>query len=113
MKGDRVVVFCCGTGLDFPPILERVGNRGQIIGIDFSAQMLRLAKEKVQKFKWNNVDLIQADVSGLIISIGGEFFQDIPQPMIDQANHHGLPIITIPMCSKLQTRMLCCVMENS
>ena len=63
MNGDRVVVFCCGTGLDFPPILERVGNRGQIIGIDFSAQMLRLAKEKVQKFKWNNVDLIQADVT--------------------------------------------------
>jgi len=61
--GDRVLVFCCGTGLDFPPILEKIGSEGQIIGVDFSAQMLQKAKDKVQKHKWNNVELNQADVT--------------------------------------------------
>lgn len=60
---DRVLVFCCGTGLDFQPILEKIGPGGEIIGVDFSTQMLEKAKEKVQKYGWKNVQLIQADVT--------------------------------------------------
>ena len=60
---DRVLVFCCGTGLDFPHILKRIGKDGEIVGVDFSSEMLNKAKEKIRKKKWENVELIEADVT--------------------------------------------------
>ena len=62
-KGDTVLVFCCGTGLDFPHILKRIGNEGKIIGVDFSLLMLRKAEGKVKKNGWENIELIHADVT--------------------------------------------------
>ena len=62
-KGDRVLVFCCGTGLDFPHILKKIGKNGEIIGVDFSSAMLRKAKEKIKKNKWENIELIEADIT--------------------------------------------------
>ena len=29
--GDKVLIFCCGTGLDFPHILKKIGKEGEII----------------------------------------------------------------------------------
>jgi demethylmenaquinone methyltransferase/2-methoxy-6-polyprenyl-1,4-benzoquinol methylase len=61
--GDKVLVFCCGTGLDFPHIIEKIGAEGHITGIDFSEQMLSQAEDKIHKERWPNVDLVQADVT--------------------------------------------------
>lgn len=61
-KGDTVLVFCCGTGLDFSFILEKIGDEGKIAGVDFSDEMLLKAKEKIKNEKWNNVELINANV---------------------------------------------------
>ncbi|MBN2009179.1 class I SAM-dependent methyltransferase [candidate division KSB1 bacterium] len=41
--GNRVLVFCCGTGLDFSHILKIIGPEGKIIGVDFSSVMLKIA----------------------------------------------------------------------
>ncbi len=62
-KGDRVLVFCCGTGLDFPHILKKIGKDGEIVGVDFSSEMLNKAKEKIRKNKWENIELSEADVT--------------------------------------------------
>ena len=62
-KGDTVLVFCCGTGLDFPYILKLIGKEGKIIGVDFSSAMLEKAKEKVSKYHWDNIELINADIT--------------------------------------------------
>ena len=62
-KGDRVLVFCCGTGLDFPHILKKIGKEGEIVGVDFSFEMLRKAKEKIEKENWGNVELVEADIT--------------------------------------------------
>jgi ubiquinone/menaquinone biosynthesis C-methylase UbiE len=61
-QGDSVLVFCCGTGLDFPEIIKKIGKEGKITGIDFSAEMLQKAKKRTEKNNWNNIELIQADV---------------------------------------------------
>ncbi len=61
--GDRVLVFCCGTGLDFSPILEKIGNDGRIIGVDFSSVMLAQADEQVRKEGWSNVELHEGDIT--------------------------------------------------
>ena len=62
-KGDKVLVFCCGTGLDFPYIRKKIGKEGEILGVDFSSDMLDRARKKIRKNKWENVELIEADVT--------------------------------------------------
>lgn len=62
-KGDIVVVFCCGTGLDFPHVLKKIGNEGRIIGIDFSDRMLEIAQKRIWKERWNNIELKKADIT--------------------------------------------------
>jgi len=62
-KGDQVLVFCCGTGLDFPYILKKIGKKGKIIGVDFSKDMLALAQGKIRKNGWDNIELIHGDVT--------------------------------------------------
>lgn len=56
-------MFCCGTGLDFPHILKKIGKTGKIIGVDFSSEMLKAAEEKISKKNWENIELIKADVT--------------------------------------------------
>ncbi len=62
-QGDKVLVFCCGTGLDFQHILNKIGPKGKIVGIDFSSEMLQKAKKRIAKNKWTNIELIEADVT--------------------------------------------------
>ena len=62
-SGDRVLVFCCGTGMDFPHILQKIGAGGEIVGVDFSSEMLNHAKVKIKQNQWGNIALIQADVT--------------------------------------------------
>lgn len=64
-RGDRVVVFCCGTGLDFPYLLAKIGDEGNIVGVDFSAEMLEKALDKARNHDWKNVELVEADVTQL------------------------------------------------
>jgi demethylmenaquinone methyltransferase/2-methoxy-6-polyprenyl-1,4-benzoquinol methylase len=64
-RGDDVLVFCCGTGGDFPYIIEKIGENGRIVGVDFSAEMLRQAKQRVSENGWKNIELIEADVTEL------------------------------------------------
>ena len=61
--GDHVLVFCCGTGLDFPHILRRIGSEGKITGVDFSGEMLKRAAKKISRNKWSNIELVHADVT--------------------------------------------------
>ena len=62
-SGDKVLVFCCGTGLDFSHILKKIGKDGKIVGVDFSPEMLRIAEKRINRNKWENVELIEADIT--------------------------------------------------
>lgn len=61
-QGDRVVVFCCGTGRDFPLIREHIGESGHILGLDFSQGMLDRAAAIIAANKWHNIELRHTDV---------------------------------------------------
>jgi demethylmenaquinone methyltransferase / 2-methoxy-6-polyprenyl-1,4-benzoquinol methylase len=56
--GDRVLDACCGTG-DLAVAARRAGA-GEIVGVDFSEQMLERARRKAPELEW-----IQADVLAL------------------------------------------------
>jgi ubiquinone/menaquinone biosynthesis C-methylase UbiE len=61
--GDTVLDVGCGTGLCHPLLQEKIGPTGTIIGIDASAQMLKVAVDRVTENGWNNVQLITAPVA--------------------------------------------------
>jgi ubiquinone/menaquinone biosynthesis C-methylase UbiE len=55
--GDTVVDVGCGTGLCFAEVLDRIGPRGRLIGIEPTVEMLGQAARRVAEAGWKNVDL--------------------------------------------------------
>jgi demethylmenaquinone methyltransferase/2-methoxy-6-polyprenyl-1,4-benzoquinol methylase len=61
--GDTVVDLGCGTGLNFSLLLEQVGSRGRIIGVDLTDAMLDEARARIAAHGWSNVELIKSDAA--------------------------------------------------
>ena len=55
----------CGTGRTFPYILQRIGSGGHLIGLDHSPAMLKEAQALVDRYGWNNVELVEGDAARL------------------------------------------------
>jgi ubiquinone/menaquinone biosynthesis C-methylase UbiE len=64
-KGDRVLVIACGTGQNFKLIQEKIGNSGEIIALDYSKGMLKVAQKRINKNNWKNIKLINTDARNL------------------------------------------------
>ncbi len=62
-RGDTVLDLACGTGLNFEYLRKKVGKEGRIIALDYSQEMLRKAREKVEKNGWDNIELVEKDAS--------------------------------------------------
>jgi S-adenosylmethionine-diacylgycerolhomoserine-N-methlytransferase len=60
-KGDIVLEVGCGTGANFPFIVEQIGSGGRIIGVDCSPSMLGKARKRIQRHGWSNVELVDAE----------------------------------------------------
>ncbi len=61
--GDTVIDVACGTGLNLRYLQESVGAQGKIIGVDYSAEMLKAAEENVEMNGWKNVQLHREDAA--------------------------------------------------
>jgi ubiquinone/menaquinone biosynthesis C-methylase UbiE len=61
--GDTVVELGCGTGLNFPLLERAVGPCGKIIGVDMTDAMLAKARERISRYGWSNIELVQSDVA--------------------------------------------------
>ena len=56
--GDAALDVCCGTG-DFAVELRRaVGPSGRVVGLDFSPQMLAVARRKCSAVEWQQGDAL-------------------------------------------------------
>ena len=64
-EGSRVLDVGCGTGLNFPLLLEAVGESGQVVGVDRSPEMLEVARRKTLRRSPGNVVLVEADAEEL------------------------------------------------
>ncbi len=60
LPGDRVLDVACGTGLSFPRLREFVGERGAVVGVDVSAEMVALAEQRIATAGWGNVRAVTA-----------------------------------------------------
>jgi demethylmenaquinone methyltransferase/2-methoxy-6-polyprenyl-1,4-benzoquinol methylase len=59
-EGETVLDAGCGSGRLTPFLLNKMGQNGHLYGIDFSQEMLRIAK---QKYHNENVSFIKADLT--------------------------------------------------
>jgi len=62
-RGDCVIELGCGTGLNFPFLMEQIGPEGRLIGVDLTPGMLDIARVRVERSGWKNVELIQSDIA--------------------------------------------------
>ncbi len=63
--GQTVLDIACGTGRNFPSILEKIGPTGKLVGVDYTSAMLARARARVERAGWENVELIQGDASSI------------------------------------------------
>lgn len=69
--GQSVLDIACGTGRNFPLILEKIGPSGKLVGVDYTGAMLARAQERAKRKGWKNVELLQADAA--CIDLGQTF----------------------------------------
>lgn len=58
-KGMSVVDLGAGTGYFMPYLVDRVGQKGQVIAADVESQMVAWLNAKAQKHKWSQVKVQQ------------------------------------------------------
>ncbi len=68
--GDAVVELGCGTGLNFAYVQRVIGPGGKIIGVDLTDAMLDVARDRVARENWTNVELVQADLAEWQFPVG-------------------------------------------
>lgn len=61
--GCTVVEIGCGTGLNFKYLLQSIGDTGQLVGVDLTDAMLEIAKSRIERSGWKNVQLVQSDAA--------------------------------------------------
>ena len=65
IPGETVLDIGCGSGLNFPLIMDKIGPSGTLIGVDYSRKMLARAQKLVDTNDWKNVRLFEQDVRNL------------------------------------------------
>ena len=60
--GQCVLDLGCGTGLSLEGLRHAVGPTGRVVGVDQCPEMMALARERVARAAWRNVELIEAAV---------------------------------------------------
>ncbi len=98
-RGDCVVDLGCGTGLNFPLLVKRIGPKGRLIGVDLSPEMLTYARERVERSGWSNIELMLSDMATYnfpkgvngVLSTGAFGYVDEYERVIEKAAHALVP----------------------
>lgn len=61
--GDRVLDIGCGPGTNFERLVDEVGERGSVVAVDYSPEMVKRARERVDERGWETVEVRQADAT--------------------------------------------------
>lgn len=63
--GQKALDVCCGTADWSIALAKEVGSNGQVIGLDFSENMLQIGQQKVEQLELSNVELIHGNAMKL------------------------------------------------
>lgn len=61
--GDRVLDVGCGPGVNFELLREAVGEAGHVVAVDYSPEMVRAARLRIEDRGWENVTVERADAT--------------------------------------------------
>jgi ubiquinone/menaquinone biosynthesis C-methylase UbiE len=61
--GARVVEIGCGSGQNLQMLHDLVGPTGHVVGLDLTPGMLEIARSRVARAGWTNVELVCADAA--------------------------------------------------
>ncbi|WP_062046787.1 demethylmenaquinone methyltransferase [Bacillus sp. JCM 19034] len=64
-KGNHALDLCCGTADWTIALAEAIGSNGQVIGLDFSENMLKIGKEKLNDLQLNHAHLVLGNAMDL------------------------------------------------
>lgn len=64
-EGDTVIDLGSGAGNDCFVARAVVGEKGRVIGVDFTEKMLERARENAQKLGYTNVEFVQGDIENM------------------------------------------------
>ena len=67
-EGERVLDLGCGGGFDCFLASARVGEKGCVIGVDMSPEMVKLARQNAQKSGYTNVEFRLGEIEYLPVS---------------------------------------------
>ncbi len=67
-EGDTVIDLGSGAGNDCFVARSAAGEKGKIIGIDFTEQMIERARANAEKLGYNNVEFRQGDIESMPIT---------------------------------------------
>lgn len=63
--GSRALDVCCGTGDWAISLAEKTGSSGEVIGLDFSRNMLSVANQKNESLKYDQLQFMQGNAMDL------------------------------------------------
>ncbi|KOP83247.1 demethylmenaquinone methyltransferase [Cytobacillus solani] len=64
-KGAKALDVCCGTADWTIALAEAVGQKGEVIGLDFSKNMLKIGEQKVKEMNLKQVQLVHGNAMEL------------------------------------------------
>jgi demethylmenaquinone methyltransferase/2-methoxy-6-polyprenyl-1,4-benzoquinol methylase len=64
-EGAKILDLCCGTAECTIALARKTGPRGKVYGLDFSENMLMVAREKIEKLKLQNIKLLYGNAREL------------------------------------------------
>lgn len=105
--GERVLDVGCGPGEMTVRAAQDVGPDGDVVGVDISAEMLRIASERAAQRSVENVEFVQGDFHSLpwrpsdfdvVVSVFALFFADdvaaVVERMWDMVRPGGRLVVT-------------------
>lgn len=105
--GERVLELCCGTGSQTVEFLNRVGEEGNVVAVDVSAESLETLEDRVEDDKQPRLTIIEADVMeiesalaeagydettfDIVFCAYGLYYPDEPLTVLENANKFLAP----------------------
>jgi ubiquinone/menaquinone biosynthesis C-methylase UbiE len=69
----RILDVGVGTGANLPPLIAKYTDYAEIVGIDYTREMLLRARKRVDENMWKDVHLVECDARKMRNCIQGEF----------------------------------------
>lgn len=62
-----VLEIGCGSGANFRHLIETVGLRGRVTGVDISPDMIAAARERIDRAGWSNITVMEGAAETVVL----------------------------------------------